>query len=498
MSDSSNAEPSAETSSVSELPKGWCWANFVKIAEASKNALKAGPFGSALKKEYYVSSGYKIYGQEQVIREDPFYGDYYIDHQKYKSLESCAVKPGDILISLVGTIGKVLILPEGIEAGIINPRLVKLSLEEILAIPEFIKNYLESSEVRYYFSSLSHGGTMDILNLTTLKTLPIPLPPLNEQRRVVAKLDSLFARSRRAREELERIPKLCDRYKQAILAAAFRGDLTADWRKENNSKPLLEDRTLIDGRLPDLLNLPNEWVWANVSHVASVTGGLTKNQSRTSLEKKAPYLRVANVYANELRLDDIAEIGIADSEWKRVKLKAGDLLIVEGNGSLEQIGRVALWHGEIEPCAHQNHLIKLRVKNIISPKFALYWLLSPGGRRAIEQVASSSAGLHTLSISKVSALPIPLCAVQEMEVVVERIEKLFKAIDLMAQEYQKASKLCDRLEQATLAKAFRGELVPQDPNDEPAAALLERLQAENSTQTKGKSVKSKQRSGEQS
>lgn len=221
-----------------------------------------------------------------------------------------------------------------------------------------------------------------------------------------------------------------------------------------------------------------------------MTGGLTKNQSRTSFEKKAPYLRVANVYANELRLDDIAEIGIADSEWERVKLKVGDLLIVEGNGSLEQIGRVALWHGEIEPCAHQNHLIKLRVKNIISPKFALYWLLSPGGRRAIEQVASSSAGLHTLSISKVSSLPIPLCVVQEMEVVVERIEKLFKAIDLIEQEYQKASKLLDRLEQATLSKAFRGELVPQDPNDEPAAVLLERIQAEQQAQPKRQAIKS--------
>ena len=95
-------------------------------------------------------------------------------------------------------------------------------------------------------------------------------------------------------------------------------------------------------------------------------------------------------------------------------------------------------------------------------------------------------------------MPIPLPPEAEVQEIVQRVEKLFKAIDLMAHEYQKANKLCDRLDQATLAKAFRGELIPQDPNDEPAAALLERLQAENSTQTKGKSVKSKQRSGEQS
>ncbi len=91
---------------LAELPKRWIWINFEALAEANPNALKAGPFGSALKKSFYVLNGYKIYGQEQVIREDPFYGDYYIDEERYEVLKSCAVKPGDILISLVGTIGK--------------------------------------------------------------------------------------------------------------------------------------------------------------------------------------------------------------------------------------------------------------------------------------------------------------------------------------------------------------------------------------------------------
>jgi len=169
-----------------ELPEGWEWTSFEELAERIPNALKAGPFGSALKKSFYMPSGYKIYGQEQVISEDPFFGDYYIDETRYEELKSCAVKPGDILISLVGTIGKVLILPKGIEPGIINPRLVKLSLDKILVNNEYVKKYLESPAVRDYLSKLSHDGTMDILNLSILKTLKIPLPPLNEQKRIVA------------------------------------------------------------------------------------------------------------------------------------------------------------------------------------------------------------------------------------------------------------------------------------------------------------------------
>ena len=479
---------------MSELPKGWVECDLQDISELITKGTTPTTLGFK-----FLESGIRFIKIENIKNKRIVTNSItdFISSEAHESLRRSQLKLNDILFSIAGTIGEAcLVKKEDIPANT-NQAVAIIRGTTFYCIPQFLLYQLSSLTIKL-LKEKARGGAMNNISLGDLRTAKIILSPLNEQRRIVAKLDSLFARSRRAREELERVPKLCDRYKQAVLAAAFRGDLTADWREENISEPLLEDRALIDGRLTDLLNLPNEWVWTNVSHVASVTGGLTKNQSRISFEKKAPYLRVANVYANELRLDDIAEIGIADSEWERVKLKAGDLLIVEGNGSLEQIGRVALWHGEIEPCVHQNHLIKLRVKNIISPKFALYWLLSPSGRRAIEQVASSSAGLHTLSISKVSALPIPLCAVQEMEVVVERIEKLFKAIDLMEQEYQKASKLCDRLDQATLSKAFRGELVPQDPNDEPAAALLERILAENSAQTKGKSVKSKQRSGGQS
>ena len=217
-----------------ELPEGWDWTSFEELAEMIPNALKAGPFGSALKKSFYVPNGYKIYGQEQVINEDPHFGNYYIDETRYEELKSCAVKPGDILISLVGTIGKVLILPEGIEPGIINPRLVKLSLDRILVNNEYVKKYLESPSVRDYLSKLSHGGTMDILNLSILKTLKISLPPLNEQKRIVAEIEALRERSQKARSALSAIPELCDKFRQSFLAAAFRGDLTADWREQNS------------------------------------------------------------------------------------------------------------------------------------------------------------------------------------------------------------------------------------------------------------------------
>ena len=115
----------------------WSSVSILKLIKKDKNALKAGPFGSALKKSCYVPNGYKVYGQEQVIAGDETIGDYYVDESKYKELFNCRVQPHDILISLVGTVGKVLILSDTCKEGIINPRLIKVSLNESIMIPKF-------------------------------------------------------------------------------------------------------------------------------------------------------------------------------------------------------------------------------------------------------------------------------------------------------------------------------------------------------------------------
>lgn len=223
-----------------ELPDGWTWAGFEQVASFDKNAIKAGPFGSKLKKSVYTSSGYKIYGQEQVIKGDPFYGDYYIDKDLYQELHSCAVKPGDLLISLVGTTGKVLILPKGIEPGIINPRLLKFSLNQKIIDIHYTKFYLESPLVKGYLRLASHGGTMGILNLTILKDLAIPLPPLTEQKRIVAEVEKRLGMI----EELEATVSLnlvrAEELRRSILQRAFAGRLVSQDPNDEPASILLE------------------------------------------------------------------------------------------------------------------------------------------------------------------------------------------------------------------------------------------------------------------
>ena len=166
--------------------RGWTRAKLGDLGKDGRPALKAGPFGSSLKKEIYALRGFKIYGQEQVIADDAHIGDYYIDAETFQSLRSCEVVPGDVLLSLVGTIGRVMVVPKDAEPGIINPRLVRLSVDTSRAVPDFIKCILESPDTVRKLIRWSQGGTMDVLNAGVLAALPVELPSPPEQLKIAA------------------------------------------------------------------------------------------------------------------------------------------------------------------------------------------------------------------------------------------------------------------------------------------------------------------------
>lgn len=206
-----------------ELPEGWKLVKIQDLAESKKHALKAGPFGSSLKKEFYTSSGYKIYGQEQVINNDAFFGDYYISEERYQELSSCRVKPFDILISLVGTVGKVLLLPEDCQPGIINPRLIKISLNTEIYSPKFFKYYFESSTVKSFYGAETRGTTMDVLNLGLIKTIPFPLCSLEEQQQIVQEIESRLSLSDKLEATISDNLQTVEVLRQSLLSRAFLG-----------------------------------------------------------------------------------------------------------------------------------------------------------------------------------------------------------------------------------------------------------------------------------
>lgn len=208
-----------------ELDKYWKWTTIDNLISFEPNAIKAGPFGSSLKKSFYTETGYKIYGQEQVISGDPYYGDYYIDEAKYQELSSCKIKPDDILISLVGTVGKVLILPNDTEAGIINPRLIKVELHKKHYLSKMFKYYFESSFLKSIYKIHSHGATMDIITMGIIQSLPYPICSLQEQYQIIQEIESRLSVCDKIEETITNSLAKAESLRQSILKKAFEGNL---------------------------------------------------------------------------------------------------------------------------------------------------------------------------------------------------------------------------------------------------------------------------------
>ena len=360
-------------------------------------------------------------------------------------------------------------------------------------------------ELKYFLYLLTHIRLDKVDNSTAIPSLSrdvyngieVPLAPLNEQRRIVSKIEELFSDLDDGEAALRRVQKLLASYRQAVLKAAVTGELTKAWREANQhrlgpretllQRILQTRREQWEGRgkyqepqppdTSDLPELPSGWIWARMEQLAYVMGGLTKNAKRKSLRLKRPMLRVANVYQNRLELDDIHQIGVTEAELDRVTLQDGDMLIVEGNGSRDQIGRMAIWGNQIPNCIHQNHIIKARFANKRVAKYVMAWFMSHKGREIIEKVASSTSGLYTLSLSKVDELVVPLPSLEEAEELVSQVDDVISRISALENWCKTELVRSATLRQSILKAAFSGQLVPQDANDEPASALLERIQA---------------------
>ena len=342
----------------------------------------------------------------------------------------------------------------------------------------YLAYFINSIDLSEYVT----GTAQPKLSQSMMNKILIPVAPPEQQVEIVAELEKQFSRLDEAVANLQRVKANLKRYKASVFKDAVEGRLVPTEaelaRREGRSfetgeqllQRILETRhSNWAGRgkfkTPDtpetmgLVELPSGWVWASVAQLADVISGLTKNPSRETLPLKLPYLRVANVYANELRLDDMAEIGVADNELQKLLVLKNDLLVVEGNGSPDQIGRVAKWDGSIALCVHQNHLIKVRAI-VAEPDWMLNWLISPGGRKQIERVSSSTTGLHTLSSGKVGRLPIPLPPVTEQKRIVLEVDRRLSLIRGVESEVDTNLKRAQALRQSTLGKAFSLPPIP--------------------------------------
>lgn len=290
------------------------------------------------------------------------------------------------------------------------------------------------------------GSAQPFVKVSKSLEREIPLPPLPEQRRIVKKVDGLTARTQRARKELDRIPTLIARYKQRLLALAFSGELTGG---------------------------SESWRTATIGDLAETQLGKMLDKAKNRGEPTR-YLRNINVRWYGFELDDVLEMPMSGDERDKFSIVDGDILTCEGG----EPGRSAIWsHGPTD-LAFQKALIRIRPDlQRLNPSYLVHHLKYLADAGELEQYFTGSTIKH-LPQRALQRIAIPLPPIKEQAEIVRRIESAFGWLDRMAADHAAAARLLPKLDAAILSKAFRGELVPQDPNDEPASVLLERVRAE--------------------
>ena len=315
----------------------------------------------------------------------------------------------------------------------------------------------------------------------------MPLPPLAEQKRIVATVEALLTRVNAARERLAKVPAILRRFRQSVLAAACSGQLTADWRQCRPD----QQRIQVDREQgPDgPFDLPTSWRWTRFEDlVASIRSGSTAVPKLE--ETRFPILRSSSVRPGAVDLADVRYVEESESRNQENFLRDADLLFTRLSGSVDYVANCAIVRGLAKRrIQYPDRLFRVRLHDARHSAYVERVFHAPFLRKVITETAKSSAGHQRVSQGDITNQLIPLPLVGEQAEIVRRVEDLFALADKIEARVQAATARVEKITQAILAKAFRGELVPteaelacQEGRDyEPASVLLERIRAADQT-----------------
>ncbi|MBN2443001.1 MAG: restriction endonuclease subunit S, partial [Spirochaetales bacterium] len=355
-------------------------------------------------------------------------------------------------------LGKVAIIRKEDLPLMLNTSVIRFrSYHKDTLLQNFIKHFLTSDN--YYSQIIAHKTGSAIFNYgpSHLKLMSFPLPPLNEQKRIVAKLDAIMPRIDSVKARLDKVPVIIKRFRQSVLTAAVTGKLTEKWREEHNSN-------LLECKLEDvIIGKPrNGYSPKSVKYKTSVKS-LTLTATTTGIFNEKCFKYIDEEIPKDSHL------------W----LETNDILIQRSN-SINYVGISAIYPGKSYNFIYPDLMMKVKA-NIekVLPKFLLLSLQSYNTLDYFRSNATGTAGsMPKINQSLVMRTPLMLPPLEEQKEIVRQVDKLFALADKLEAHYQRAKAKVDKLSQSVLAKAFRGELVPQDPNDEPAEKLLERIMEE--------------------
>ena len=455
------------------LPEGWIEINLDQILQVleSGSRPKGGVRG--------IKEGVPSIGGEHINDKGGFRFDTikFVTHNFFERMNRGRIQIGDVLIVKDGaTTGKVAMVREDFPY---NPAAVNehvfICRPEKGVHPPFLFYFLFSKEGQDRILENFRGSAQGGINQSFAPGTIVPIAPPAKQKRIVTKVEEMFARVNTTKERLAKVTSILKRFRQAVLFAACSGRLTADWREDNPSPMNYSEE-----------ELPLGWRTALVGEVIqSLKYGTSQ---KCSYEKRGvPVLRIPNIDQGVIDNSDLKYAELRDKEFRQLYLRTGDILMIRSNGSVSLVGKSAIVYETEEGFAYAGYLIRIRPDlSKIIPEFLNLVLGSHDIRIQIEVPARSTSGVHNINSEEVRALQFSLPPVREQQEIVRRVEAMFKLAEAVEKRVVAARVRAEKLTQAILAKAFRGELVPTEAElarregrtYESASDLLARIKAE--------------------
>lgn len=434
---------------MSDVPEGWAHTTLselcVRIVDGSHNPPKAADAGKPMLSARNIQGGRINFDNYRVISDEDF---------EVERRRTC-VAVNDVLLTIVGTIGRVAVVQKETPEFALQRSVAVLKPNSAIAA-QYLRYALESPRVQQHFVDTAKGTAQKGVYLKALGELVIELAPLPEQIRIANQLDTLLTRIQSCNDRFDAIPALLKRFRQAVLSAGTTGALTADWRGSDSTE---------------------SWDTCTIGQV--LNGKPRNGYSPQAVDYETPIrsLTLSATTTGKFLARHSKFIDEAIPEDSYLWLEPGDILIQRAN-SLEHVGVSAIFDGDAKQFIYPDLMMRCRPNERIKSKYLFYALSAESTRDYFRKNATGTAGnMPKINQQTVMSAPLLLPPMDEQAEIVRRVEALFALADCIEARATAARTQAQRLSSLVLSKAFRGELVQQDPQDEPASVLLQRLAA---------------------
>lgn len=435
-------KPGYKQTEAGVIPEDWSVASLASLGKRGRPAIKAGPFGSTLTKDTYIVEGYKVYGQEQVIRGDHLYGDYYISKEKFSDLKSCSVVAGDILLSLVGTAGRILVIPPGAPEGIINPRLIRFSFDRRVISPAFFQFLLETTAYQSLLARSAQGGTMGVLNASLLRPISIPLPRLSEQQAIAEALNdaTILIKS------LEQLLAKKRQIKQGAMQELLSG-----------KKRLSEFEVKPGSKQTEVGVIPEDWAVLHIRDL--VRQGPTNGYSGPSSDdaRGTPTLSLAATSSGRLILNEatVKRMQPRIPANSPLFLELFDVLVQRSN-TVDLVGTTAVFDGPGATYVYPDLMMRLRFRTQVTGQWFWRYANSSRGRSFFRSVAAGSTGsMPKISGGRLREMPVPIPPAPEQAAIVTILSDMDAEIAALEAKLAKARQVKQGMMQELLTGRIR-------------------------------------------